>query len=59
MSGNAIGGGEATSQASRQQRDANGVSSSPLGQDLRVWSRTVRAEIFCEFLCFFYEKLGI
>ena len=53
MSGNAIGGGEATSQASRRRRDANGVSSSPLGQDLRVRSRMVRAKIFCEFLCFY------
>ena len=53
MSGNAIGGGEATSQASRRRRDVNGVSSLPLGQDSRVRSRTVRAEIFCEFLCFY------
>jgi hypothetical protein len=46
-------GGEVTSRASRRRRDANGVSSSPLGQDSRVRSRTVRAEIFCEFLCFY------
>ena len=59
MSGNAIGGGEATSRASQRWRDANGVSSLPLGQDSRVRSRTMRAEIFCEFLCFIYEKLGI
>jgi hypothetical protein len=53
VSGNAIGGGEATSQASRQRIDVNGVSSLPLGEDSRVRSRTVRAEIFCEFLCFY------
>jgi hypothetical protein len=46
VSGNAIGGNEATSQASRRRRDANGVSSSPLGQDSRVRSQTVRLFLF-------------
>ena len=59
MSGNAIGGGEATLQALRRKRDANNVSSSSLSQDSRVRSQTVRAEIFCEFLCFLFMKLGI